>query len=414
MTTKELFSEKLNLGKLPNFSLFNSKKNKINSNVWQKNKINNFLKNKINSLKKIFAKKSNSNIKISAKQKIEFLDQFSNLINSWIPIINTLKIMLFQTKNKKIDIILKSILENLNSWKKLKQAFFVFEKVFTNFDLSIVEMWETTGEMWKSLDIIREREEKAKELKSKIVWALIYPIIIIFLSIAMIVTFLLFVIPKIQKMYVDARVKLPELTTFVINASDFLKANIYYIVWWFFIFIVFFTWLRNNKKTKIHFDYFILKIPFFWWLIKRKILVSFSRTLWTLLSSWVLISKSLEITKKSLENDYYEKELNKIISWVWDWKALSDLMWIGLLKQKKESFYFPIELASVIRIWEQTWKTPELLLKVSEKFNKELDGITKNIWTAIEPIVIIFVGWIIWTIIMAILMPFFNMVNVVW
>jgi type IV pilus assembly protein PilC len=184
-------------------------------------------------------------------------------------------------------------------------------------------------------------------------------------------------------------------------------------LWWLFIFIWFFIFLRNNEKTKIYFDYLLLRIPFFWWLIKRKILVSFSRTLWTLLNSWVLINKSLEITKKSLENDYYEKELDKIISWIWKWKALSDLMWIGLLKQKKESFYFPIELASVIRIWEQTGKTPELLLKVSEKFKKELDTITKNIQAAIEPVVIIFVWWIIWTIIMAILMPFFNMVNVV-
>ncbi len=425
MTTKELFKWKINLAKMSKFNFLKSKKNSEKTNSLD-NQINNFQKTRVNlkrkkhkkidyiaKIKKIFEAK-NSSVKINTKQKIEFLDQFSNLINSGIPIINTLKIMLFQTKNKKVEIILKSILENLNAWKKLKQAFLEFPKVFTNFDLSIIEMWETTGEMWASLDIIREREEKAKELKSKIIWALIYPTIIVTLSIAMIITFLLFVIPKIKKMYVEARVKLPELTQAVIDTSDFLQTNIYYILGGLFIFIWFFGFLKNNKKTKIYFDSLVLRIPFFGWLIKRKILVSFSRTLWTLLNSWVLISKSLEITKKSLENDYYEKELDKIISWVGDWKALSDLMWIGLLKQKKESFYFPIELASVIRIWEQTGKTPELLLKVSGKFKKELDAITKNIWTAIEPVVIILVGWIIWTIIMAILMPFFNMVNVVW
>ena len=88
-------------------------------------------------------------------------------------------------------------------------------------------------------------------------------------------------------------------------------------------------------------------------------------------------------------------------------------MWINLIAQKKESPYFPIELSSVVKIWEQTGKMPHLLTKISSKFNKEIDNIVKNLATAIEPIVIMAVWAIVWTIIMAVMLPFFNMVNVI-
>jgi type IV pilus assembly protein PilC len=105
--------------------------------------------------------------------------------------------------------------------------------------------------------------------------------------------------------------------------------------------------------------------------------------------------------------------MEKLLAWVSKWIELSTLMWIDDIQRWKENPYFPIELASVIKIWEQTWRTAELLLKISNKFNKEIDEFVKNLQTAIEPIVIIWVWLIVWTLIMAIMLPFFNMVNVV-
>ena len=88
-------------------------------------------------------------------------------------------------------------------------------------------------------------------------------------------------------------------------------------------------------------------------------------------------------------------------------------MWVNEIQSWKENFLFPIELSSVVKIWEQTGKLSNLLTKISLKFNKEIDEIVKNMQTAIEPIVIVFVWWIIGTLIMAIMLPFFNMVNVI-
>ncbi len=361
---------------------------------------------------KILNNKS-SKIKISSKDKINLLEQLSSLLQSWIPLINSLKIIMYQTKNKNMKKLLNSIIESLNTWNNLKSAFEKFPHIFNIFDLSIIEMWEVTWKLWDSIETIKIKEEKTKELKSKIIWALIYPMVIISLSIAMIWVFMIFVIPKIEKMYSDSKVNLPSLTQNVIKTSKFIQENIIYIIFFIILIIISISVFKKNKKTKIYWDYIIIRFPIFWPLIKKKILALFTSSLWILLKNWIIINNSLEISSRALDNDYYERNLKEISSRVSKWIELSTLMWINEIQSWKENFLFPIELASVIKIWEETWNMSNLLIKISLKMNKEIDSIVKNIQTAIEPLVIVIVWWIIWTLIMAIMLPFFNMVNVI-
>ncbi len=376
----------------------------------QKIKLNVFFSKLKNYFKLNF---SSVNISISSKEKISFLEQLANLLNSWIPIINSFTIMSLQTKNKKIKKVIEIFLKDLNKWSSIEDIAKKFPRIFSNFDISIIRMWEVTGKLWESIELIKEKEEKTKELKWKIIWALIYPMVIVTLAISMIVVFMVFVIPKVQKMYKDAKVNLPSLTQTVIDIAKFMQDNIAYILLWIFIFIVWIIIFKTNKKTKIYWDYFMLNIPIFWKLIRKKILAMFSWNLWLLLSRWVIINQALEISSQTLENDYYEKKIKEIIVWVSKWRELSDLMGINDISKWKENPYFPIEFSSIVKIWEQTWNMPALLLKISNKFKKEIDNIVKNLSTAIEPLVIIWVWIIVWILIMAIMLPFFNMVNVI-
>ncbi len=370
----------------------------------------------IEKIKWFFNKKKSLNtysIKISSKEKINLLEQLSNLLSSGIPLMNSIKIIMYQTKNKKLKKIVQNFINMLNKWDSLKDIFQKYPKIFNLFDVSLVEMWEVTWKLSDSIETIKIKEEKSRELKSKIIWALIYPMVIIALSIGMILVFMIYVIPKITDMYKDAKVNLPELTQSVITASNFLQKNIFEIILAIIIFIILFGIFKKHPKTKIYFDRAILHLPIFWPLIQKKILGLFTSSLWILLNSWVIINKSLEISSRAVENDYYEAELKKIINSVSRWKALSSCMWIDEIQSWKENFLFPIELASVVKIWEETWKLSYLLTKISLKYTKQIDELVKNMQTAIEPIVIVLVWWIIWTLIMAIMLPFFNMVNVI-
>lgn len=352
-------------------------------------------------------------VRLSQKQKINFFDSLFNLISSGIPITNSLSIMLYQTKDKNLKLLLQTVTKDISKWKKLQDSLAQFGGVFSNFDIYMVKMWEVTGKLAHSFEAIKEREEKNSELKSKILGALIYPIIIISLSISMIIGFMTFVIPRVQKMYADARVNLPSLTQHVIDTSEFLQHNYLILILAFICLIYGLILFKRWEKTKIYADEFILKIPLFGGLIRKKILAIFSNTLGTLLSNGIMINEALEISKKSLDNAYYEKRIDEMLLSLNQWIPLSELMWIKKLKDGIEDPYFPIELASVVKIGEQTGKLPSLLMKVSVKFNKEIDVIVKWLSTAIEPIVIVFVWSIVGTMIMAILLPFFNMVNVV-
>lgn len=352
------------------------------------------------------------NQRLNIKEKISFLDSFGTLLNSWIPITSSLKIISYQTKNKWLKIIIESILNDINKWTSLKDSFWRFSSIFKVFDLSIIEMWELTWKVWDAIEVIRSKEEKMKEIKWKILWAFIYPSIIVTLALVMIVTFIIYVIPKITEMYKDAKVNLPTLTQKVIDISDFLQKNILLIIITIIIFIVIIYVFKTHNKTKIYYDKIILDTPIIWWLLRKKILAMFTSSLWTLLKNWVIINKSLEISSWVVNNDYYKKEIEKIISWVSSWEDFSRMLWIENISSWKENKTFPIELASAVKIWEQTWKLSELLLKISNKYNKEMDDTVKNLSTAIEPLVIVFVWLIIWTLIMAIMLPFFNMVNV--
>lgn len=353
------------------------------------------------------------NVKISSKEKINLLEQLSSLLKSWIPLINCFKIIVYQTKSKKIKEILEEIINKLNKWDNLESAFKNYPNIFWTFDLSLINMWEITGKLWESIENIKIKEEKNKELKSKIVAALIYPSVVISLSITMICIFMIYVIPKIEDMYRDAKVNLPDLTNNVIKASRFLQDNYIYIILLLIIIIFCIHIFKTHNKTKIYWDKFILRIPIFWVLLKKKIIAQFTRNLWTLLKNWVIINKSLDITSISLENDAYEKKIKEINSRVSKWIELSHLMWINEIKNWKENFYFPIELSSVVKIWEETGKMADLLLRLSIKNTKEIDSIVKNVQTTIEPLVIVIVWLVIWTLIMAIMLPFFNMVNVI-
>lgn len=370
----------------------------------------NELKAKIQSFFSSFIRKK---IKLKSKLKINFLEQLSNLVNAGIPLTNALKIISFQTQDKNLKHILNSISENLNNGTSLKDSMMFFRETFNDFDISLVEVWEITGKLWEALLTIKEKEEKNAELKGKIIWALIYPMVIIFLSLSMIVVFMIYVIPRIEKMYKDAKVNLPDLTQAVIATSNFFQNNIIHIVIWMILLIILFNFSRKVPSIKLFYDTYVFRIPIFWNLLKKKMLTLFSNTLSTLLSNGVIINKSLQVTLWAIENTYFRKEIEKIIEGVSKWQDLSRLMWIENIRAGKEHPLFPLELASIVKIWEQTGNMAGLLWNIWKKFNKELDTVIKNIQTAIEPLVIIWVWLVIGTIIMAIMLPFFNMVNVI-
>lgn len=363
-------------------------------------------------------------MKLTQKQKIFFLDNLSSLINAWIPFIQALDIISFQTKNKKMAGIIDNIRVEISAWENFYKISQKISWMFNTFDNAMIETWEATGQIGKALEVIVRKEEKEYDLNKKIKQALIYPFAIIIVTFSMLTVIMIYVIPKIEWIYKESNVNLPPLTQGVIAISHFFVNNI--LILWILILCIVFgiaQIYKYNRKFKLIYDRKILDLPIFWELIKKKILVHFSDFLSTLMGSWIMINKALTIIRSAMSNWFYEEMIKNISDEVKLWHPLSSAMWVEIMDANKttaekkllinKNYAFPIELSTAVKIWEQTWTLSKMLLKTSIRYTKEIDNTVKNLSTMLEPIIIVVIGWIVWVIIMAILLPFLNIANVI-
>lgn len=363
-------------------------------------------------------------MKLNQKQKIFFIDNLSSLINAWIPIIQALDIIAFQTKNKKLSAIINFLRKEISAWDNFYNITRKIKWVFNTFDHAMIETWEATGQVGKALEVIVKKEEKEYDLNKKIKQALIYPMAIVVVTFAMLTVIMIYVIPKIEWIYRESNVNLPELTQVVISISHFFVNNIVYVAIWVLalIFVVIQVY-KYNRKFKLIYDRKVLNIPIFWELIRKRILVQFADFLSTLMGSGIIINKALMIIRSAMSNWFYEDMIKDISEEVKIWRPLSSAMWVEIMNTTKtgtekkkllnRNFAFPIELSTAVKIWEQTWTLSKMLQKTSIRYTKEIDNTVKNLSTMLEPIIIVVIGWIVWVIIMAILLPFLNIANVI-
>ncbi|EKE28499.1 MAG: 3-isopropylmalate dehydrogenase [uncultured bacterium (gcode 4)] len=369
----------------------------------------------------IFAK-----MKLNQKQKILFLDNLWSLLNSWIPVMQALDIISFQVKNKRFDTIINFIKSNIWEGENFFKIALKLPWVFNIFDAAMIETWEATGKIWRAFEVIVLKEEKEYDLIRKVRQALIYPIAVIMITFIMLSIIMTYVIPKIEWIYAESNVNLPPLTQAVIDTSHFFVNNLLFVIIGIFIFIIsFIQAYRQIKQFKLSIDKSILEIPIFGDIIRKKTLVHFADFLSTLLWSWIIINKALLIIRNAMSNSFYAKAIDEISKEVKLWQSLSSSMWVDILDRQSNSSSkekallllknkaFPIEISTAVRIWEQTWTLSVMLHKTSVRYTKEIDNTVKNLSTMLEPIIIVFIGWIVWVIIMAIMLPFLNIANVV-
>ena len=371
-----------------------------------------------------------SNIRLNQKDKLFFVENLGTLLNSGVPIIKALQIILFQAKNTNLKKLSEFLIISIESGESFFQISAKLPKIFNVFDVAILEMWDATGQIGKSFEIIVEKEERESELTKKIKQALIYPIAIILVAVIMIIIIMTYVIPKIEWIYKEANVNLPQLTQILIWISHFLCDNLFLIILVIGVFFIGCLVALKDRRVRKWFDTHILDIFIFGNIIQKRILITFCEFLSTLLSAGVLINKSLLIVKNGIGNIYYEDEITLIIEEIKSGKTLSTSLGSDILEKQwnnmdtwdnkiatdlsiHHSNFFPIELSTAVKIGEQTGTLGKMLERVSSRYNKEVDNIIKNISAMLEPIIIVVLWIIVGTIVLAIMLPFFNMVNVI-
>lgn len=348
---------------------------------------------------------------VSKKELWAFINKLAIFLNSWIDIKWALNIILKQTKNPYMKSIVNDIKLNIDHWISISETISNYPKVFDNLTVSLINVWEQT---WQLAVILNELEKvllENIELKWKVKWAMIYPMILLLLTISMVIFMMVVIIPRITESFTKAWSELPWLTQFVVSVSSFLLEQWYILALWIILFIIFIKIVNSTYLWKIFFATFFTKLPIFWYIVKQSNVIYFIKAFSLLQNSWVLLLDSIKTSSRVVPNLLYKKELIRIKNEVEIWLTVSKALWLNLEYETNEykNNLFSEEFAYVVSTWEETWSLSKSLEKIWHNYNWELKRYIWNLSSMMEPIIIVIVWFLVWIIVVAIMLPFFEL-----
>ncbi|MFO8061881.1 MAG: type II secretion system F family protein [bacterium] len=334
-----------------------------------------------------------------------FTRQFATMITAGLPLLQCLKILEEQVENKNFQSVIKRIISDVEGGSTLADAMRKQKGVFTDLYTNMVEAGEEGGALDTILGRLAEYMEKTEALTRKIKGALVYPAVIVTVSVIAMAVLLIFVIPVFAEMFTSFGGSLPLPTQIVMNLSEFLQKNILIIIVVVIAFAVAYRFYRATPQGKMLTDRIFLKTPVFGNLIQKQSIARFSRTLATLLSSGVNIISALETTGRTSGNAVVETAIMKARSSIQEGESISNPL-------SKEPV-FPPMVVQMIRIGEETGGLEDMLVKVADFYDEEVDAAVETLMSALEPIIIVFLGAGIGGIVMAMYLPMFQMMSLV-
>ncbi len=341
--------------------------------------------------------------RITSKDKIVFLRQLSTLIGAGLPLAQSLHTVLEQTPNKKMQGVVEEIIADVEGGHTLSDAFGKHPEVFDKVVLALVAAGEASGTLDEALKRVATQKEKDAAMLSKVRGAMIYPAIVLFVIIAVMLFMLFTVVPQVEKLYKDMNKVLPTLTQIMITVANFL------INYWYIVLIVLFIagyFLRQYIRTSAGrktFDTIKLNLPLFKGMFRRLYMARFTRTGQTLLSTGVAMLDMMRISSESVNNVVISEEIDRASEKVKGGKALSVAL-------KSEEYILPM-VPQMIKIGEQSGKIDEMLGKTAQVYEDELDEEIRTISTAIEPVLMVVMAIFAGGMVAAILFPIYNLVG---
>ena len=329
-----------------------------------------------------------------------FTDQLATLVKSKVPLFEAINILSTQTENPLLKKIISYISEELKNGRTLSESMSKYPKVFPPLYISMVHSGESGGVLEGTLSRLAQFREEEEEIKAKISSALAYPIFIIFVGLVTIFLLLTFGIPRLVTLFSEVGQELPLPTQILISISQGIR-NYWF---WVLIVIIFSVFILRRKqvmkKEKIIFDRLKLRLPVLGNLAKKAMLAGFSRTFATLLANSIPVFQALEIIIPTLNNEIFKRELEKVHADIIAGSSFAQSM--------KKSNWFPSFMINMITVAEKGGNLQEVLLEVANFYEREVNKLVKIMTSLLEPTIILVMGLMVGFIVMAMLLPIFE------
>ncbi len=341
--------------------------------------------------------------KVSDKDKYNFYEYLAVMLNSWVSMWETLTWVSEKLDNVFFKQKINEILVFISSWDSLSKAMKKNPWIFSKHEIYIVEAWETTWSLSKSLESLALSVKKNDILKKKVKSSLSYPLIIFLFLLIAVTIVLTYVIPSLMPLFENSDAKLPMATIALISTSNFLKNYYLVLLFWLFSFFVFILGYKSTKSWKAKIDNMILSLPLLWNVYRNYIISNISSVMWNLIWAWVSIMRVLKLVWKSSWSYVYEQLFEDVVKKVESWKKIVQAM----REVDEEKFYFPNSYLQMLSVWEKTANMQEINNKIVDQYSREVDYSLNNLTKWIEPIAIIiaaiFVLWFAFAVFGAIL-----------
>jgi len=332
-----------------------------------------------------------------------FTRQFATMIGAGLPMVQCLEILSQQMESKELRRVVGEIKESVQAGTTLSEALARHKKVFDDLFVNMVD----AGEIGGALDVILTRlaiyREKADALTRKVKGALIYPAVVMTVAIGVTFIMLTYIVPIFAKMFSGLGAELPAPTQFILSLSAFIRNNILTGIILLILLIIAYKFYSKTDKGRYNIDWLKLRIPLIGDLIRKSAISRFSRTLGTLISSGVSILEALDITARASGNRVVHDAIKKSVLSIAEGETITQPL--------KQCGVFPPMVTQMISVGEKTGGLDEMLSKIADFYDEEVDAAVAALTSVIEPVIIVFMGVVIGGILIAMYLPMFDIIG---
>lgn len=340
---------------------------------------------------------------VSLVQKSVFAKHLAIMLKAGIPITEALNIAQ-DSATGKLKKIVKEVSESVETGRSISTSFARYPDVFSSFFVNATRAGEISGSLTESLENVALQLEKEKDLNAKIKGAMLYPTIVLIAASILGMVLVFMILPKIVPLFEGLRVELPATTRALIAFSTIVQDHGLYLFLGTVSFIIFMGWLIKQKFSRPVTHWFLLNMPILKNITYNAKLSEFSRTLGMLLKSGVNIDKALEISKDTIGNYYYCEALKEVSQNIRKGKKLSENL-------ARYDNLFPTMATRMIGVGEESGNFEEILFYLSDFYEAEVDTATKALSSAIEPILLIFIGSVVGFLALSIITPIYSITS---
>ncbi|MEZ5304032.1 MAG: type II secretion system F family protein [Verrucomicrobiales bacterium] len=344
--------------------------------------------------------------KIKPKILMIFTRQLATLIDSGLPLLRGLTVLAKQEPNPVLKRTINALADSVQTGSTFSESLAQFPKIFNKLYINMVKAGELGGVLELSLIRLAEYQEKAQKLKNKIVAAMVYPVIVMFIAVSIMVFLLMVIVPKFEQIFTDmlgSADKLPGLTKAVVGASRWMGNNFLLIAVIIVALVVLWKVMAQTKGGRRFVDNIKLKIPLFGDVQRKSAISRFARTLGTLVTSGVPILQALNITKETAGNVVISNAISKVHDAVKEGESI--------VHPLEASRVFPPMVVSMVDVGEETGQLPEMLLKIADVYDDEVDNAVAALTSMLEPLMIVFLAFVVGTIVLALFLPLVKIIQ---